>query len=120
MKTRTIIQLHDILCDTTTLLITTFVFQIVLLFTNMTLFQILCFFEVFHNYFHGTVATSELEAKVYFSYDLIWLIYCIYFIMILFISTTSLNSEAQSTKVMMSKFDNILNGKEHFSVSQKY
>ena len=99
-------KLHDILCDITVLLNKNIGIQFVLLLTNVTLFDLFCFFEMFHiTKFLTTLTIEEIVSCVY---DIIWMFFDFYFIACVVVSSELLSKEAIKTKILLHRIENHL------------
>ena len=100
---REVIMIHDSLCDATSYLGVFFSHQMALLFFNMVLFNLMCFFEIAHNLKSEVLTTLEVTFNIY---DTTWLIYDSYFLVSVFVVTSILNDKALEARTIFNKIEN--------------
>ena len=96
-------RIHSILCDSTGLLAKSFNLQILLLFTIFNLFDLLCFFEVLHNLTKNfEITTEDFILNIF---DLVWVVFNVYFIIVLIWIAVLLKNEAQKTSDLLHRLE---------------
>lgn len=93
-------KLHDSLCDAIYLFNSLFSFQMLTLTANLIIFNLICFFGIYHNLKTDSLTIYE---EFYSIFDMIWLTYDLFFICVVLLCASLMSENTNETCSLLHK-----------------